>query len=216
LRILLCERAFEEGFEVRDLLAVGVAAPALAEALQIRDAEGLCRLRLLWSLRPSRPWDLLGFAVTAFDLAQRPENDRGLLGRYPDPLLKVSVPERSSQAFEDSGHLLLCGRGVIFQDVLITEPPRSIEVKSHADYELIIGNQRFEFARDPKDLVPWLERWLRYHFGEFLPQSKHVLGWRSPGLPPTFRLQKTVPCPECRRELLPRIGDLAVLVEEPN
>ena len=72
------------------------------------------------------------------------------------------------------------------------------------------------FSRDPEDLVPRLERWLRYHFGEFLPQAKHVLGWRSPGLPLTFRLQKTVPCPECRRELMPRIGDLAVLVEEPN
>src|SRR5207245_8906526 len=33
LRVLLCERAFEEGFEVRDLLAVGVGALALGEAL---------------------------------------------------------------------------------------------------------------------------------------------------------------------------------------
>jgi hypothetical protein len=218
LRILLCERAFEEGFEVRDLLAVGVAAPALGEALQIRDAEGLCRLRLLWSLRPSRPWDPLGFAVTAFDLARRPENDPGLLARYPDLLLKASLPEKTSEGFGDFGSLLLCGRGVIFQDALIADLPRSISVKApaNADYELILGNQRFEFTHDPEEFVSRLERWLRYHFGELLPQAKHVLGWRSPGLPPTFRLQKTVPCPECRRELLPRIGDLAVLVEEPG
>jgi hypothetical protein len=211
LRILLCERAFEEGFEVRDLLAVGIAAPALGEALQIRDTEGLCRLRLLWSLRPSRPWDPLGFAVTAFDVARRPEANPGLLARYPDLLLKVS----------GDVDLVLCGRGIIFRDVLIAELPRSIEVKSQASgllgkYELILGKYSFEFTRDPEDLVPRMERWMRYHFGEFLPQAKHVLGWRSPGLPPTFRLQKTVPCPECRRELLPRIGDLAVLVEEPN
>jgi hypothetical protein len=216
LRILLSERAFEEGFEVRDLLAVGVAAPALAEALQIRDAEGLCRLRLLWSLRPSRPWDPLGFAITVFDLAHRPENDPGLLAQYPDLLLKVSLPEQTSDLFEDSAYLLLCGRGVVFQDALIADPPRAIEVKARTNYELILGDQRFEFARDPSELVSSLERWLRYHFSEFLPQAKHVLGWRSPGLPPTFRLQKTVPCPECRRELLPRIGDLAVLVDEPE
>jgi hypothetical protein len=212
LRILLCERAFEEGFEVRDLLAVGIAAPALGEAMQTRDAQGLCRLRLLWSLRPSRPWDPLGFAVTAFDLAHRPQNDPNLLARYPDLLLKIS----------GDGDLLLCGRGVVFREALITEQPRSIEVKVRkstsltAKYELILENHSFEFSRDPEDLVPRLERWLRYQFGEFLPQAKHVLGWRSPGLPPTFRLEKTVPCPECRRELLPRIGDLAVLVEEPN
>ena len=99
---------------------------------------------------------------------------------------------------------------------MIADLPRSIEVKAHPNYELIVGDRRFEFTRDPEELVSRLERWLRYHFGEFLPQAKHVLGWRSPGLPPTFRLQKTVPCPECRRELLPRIGDLAVLVEEPG
>jgi hypothetical protein len=212
LRILLCERAFEEGFEVRDLLAVGIAAPALGEALQIRDAEGLCRLRLLWSLRPSRPWDPLGFAVTAFDVARRPESNPELLADYPDLLLKVT----------GEVELLLSGGGVIFRDVRIDELPRSIEVKSPptsgllGKYELILGNHRFEFSRDPEELVPRLERWLRYHFSEFLPQSKHVLGWRSPGLPLTFRLQKTVPCPECRRELLPRIGDLAVMVEESS
>jgi hypothetical protein len=212
LRVLLCERAFEEGFEVRDLLAVGVAAPALGEALQIRDAEGLCRLRLLWSLRPSRPWDQLGFAVTAFDLARRPEAEPELLGQHPDLLLKVS----------GSIDLILSGRGVIFRDALIAELPRSIEVKERGStglggkYELILGKHRLDFDRDPEDLVPRLERWLRFHFGEFLPQAKHVLGWRSPGLPPTFRLQKTVPCPECRRELIPRIGDLAVLVDEPG
>jgi hypothetical protein len=154
----------------------------------------------------------LGFAVTAFDLAHRPQSDPELLARYPDALLNVSGPVA----------LLLCGRGVIFQDALIAELPRSIEVKARVStglggkYELVVGNQRVDSSRDPEELVPRLERWLRFHFGEFLPQAKQVLGWRSPGLPPTFRLQKTVSCPECRRELIPRIGDLAVLVEEPT
>jgi hypothetical protein len=210
--VLLCERAFEEGFEVRDLLAAGIAAPALGEALRTNDAAGLCRLRLLWSLRPSRPWDPLGFAVTAFDVAHRPQKYAGLLSRYPDLLLSVS----------DKLQLLLCGGGVVFQETWIPEAPRSVEVQeeessnSASEFVLSVDDRQFELDGDPGELVSALERWLRYHFGEFLPQSKHVLGWRSPGLPPTFRLQKTVACPECRRELLPRIGDLAVLVEEPN
>ena len=107
---------------------------------------------------------------------------------------------------------------LVFQDELITEAPTSIEIKKYSgnSYELILGNQHFEFRRDPAVLAAKLERWFRYWFGEFLPQATHVLGWRSPGLPATFRLNKTVNCPECRRELLPRVGDLAVLVEEPE
>src|SRR5216683_1831945 len=41
LRILLCERAFEAGFEVRDLLAAGISAPALGEVMRTSKAEEL-------------------------------------------------------------------------------------------------------------------------------------------------------------------------------
>ena len=211
LRILLCERAFASGFEVRDLLAAGISAPALGEVMRTSDANEMCRLRLLWSLRPERPWDSLGTTVNAFELARGPKSqleDAELLAEYPDLLLAATEEPR----------LLLCGQGIVFQDELITEAPASIEIKKYSgnSYELILGNQHFEFRRDPVILVSKLERWFRYWFGEFLPQATHVLGWRSPGLPPSFRLNKTVNCPECRRELLPRVGDLAVLVEEPE
>ena len=118
--------------------------------------------------------------------------------------------------------MLLCGRGVVFEDTLFTEILQSIEVKakrsgkSAREFELVLGDERFEYQNDPADLASRLERWFRYWFGEFLPQATHVLGWRSPGLPGTFRLHKTVACPECRRTMLPRIGDLGVLVEEPE
>ncbi len=93
MRILLCQRACEAGFEVRDLLAAGISAPALGEVMKTNDAEGMCRLRLLWSLRPQRPWDSLGFAVTAFDLARGLKSrltDSELLAEYPDLLLAVT------------------------------------------------------------------------------------------------------------------------------
>jgi hypothetical protein len=225
LRILLCERAFEAGFEVRDLLAAGISASALGEVMRTGRAEELCRLRLLWSLRPQRPWGSLGITVTAFDLARRPidrdnrlrKNSDGeklseLLINYPDLLL----------ATNDEPDLLLCGRGVVYQETLFTEVPRSIEIKamrigkSVQSFKLILDDWHFDFRTDPGDLAPRLERWFRYWLGEFLPQATHVLGWRSPGLPATFRLHKTAACPECRRELMPRIGDLGVLVEEPE
>ena len=57
LRILLCDRAFEAGFEVRNLLDAGQSAPALGTVLDVERPDALAALRLLWSQRPSRPWD---------------------------------------------------------------------------------------------------------------------------------------------------------------
>src|SRR5439155_14127461 len=58
LRLLLAARAFEAGVEVAGLHDLGRAAPALGRALGSDDADGLARLRLLWSLRPTRPWQV--------------------------------------------------------------------------------------------------------------------------------------------------------------
>ncbi len=55
LRVLLCDRAFEAGFEVRNLLDAGQTAPALGAVLATADVPGLNALRLLWSLRATRP-----------------------------------------------------------------------------------------------------------------------------------------------------------------
>jgi hypothetical protein len=210
LRVLLCERAFEAGFEVRDLLAAGISAPALAEVMRTSDANEMCRLRLLWSLRPEKPWDSLGSTVTVFDLAKRSTariDDVDVFTEYPDILLAAT---------DES--LFFCGRGMVFEDELINEPPSAVEIRKNSSnlFDLIIGNHRFELPRNPTLQAAKLERWLRYWFGEFLPQARQALGWRSPGLPASFGLNKTVTCPECRRELLPRIGDIAVLVEEPE
>src|SRR5262249_7989970 len=60
LRVLLCDRAFEAGLEVLDLLEAGHAAPALGDVLEISNTDALAQLRLLWSLRPRRPWDRCG------------------------------------------------------------------------------------------------------------------------------------------------------------
>ncbi len=207
LRILLCDRAFEAGFEVRDLTKLANAAPFLAQALRVSDTNGLAGLRLLWSLRPRRPWDDLGPADTAFELAARAREDNLLLEKYPDLLLAAG----------DGRELYLCSRGLVFRGEVFTQFPRSIEVKRKwifGGFELIVGDRRFQCVQDPGPIVQQMERWFRYYFGDWVHQVKDVFNWRSPGLPPNFRLEKTYACPGCRRELCPRTGHLAILREE--
>ena len=69
LRILLCDQAFEAGYEVSTLVEAAQDLPALASVLGTDTPRSLAALRLLWSQRPTRPWDRLGDARTAFDLA---------------------------------------------------------------------------------------------------------------------------------------------------
>ena len=77
LRVLLCDRAFEAGFEVRNLLDAGRTAPALGDVLRITDPAGLAGLRLLWSERPTRPWDHCGPAQR-FRVGRRPRLRRSV------------------------------------------------------------------------------------------------------------------------------------------
>ena len=51
VRVLLCDRAFEAGFEVSDLLDSAKTAPSLAAVLEINKPQQLAGLRYLWSLR---------------------------------------------------------------------------------------------------------------------------------------------------------------------
>src|SRR5205085_7896074 len=72
LRVLLCDRAFEAGFEVRNLQDAGHNAPSLGAVLNTDEPTALAGLRLVWSLRPTRPWDRCGEASSAFELAADP------------------------------------------------------------------------------------------------------------------------------------------------
>ena len=92
LRILLCDRAFESGFEIRTLLDAGQTAPALGAVLKTDAPQVLAALRLLWSLRPTRPWDRLGVNVlTAFELAADPDHGSELID-HADVILWQQVP----------------------------------------------------------------------------------------------------------------------------
>jgi hypothetical protein len=218
LRVLLCDRAFEAGFEVRNLLDAGQTAPALGQVLGTEDVVHLAALRLLWSLRPTRPWDRCGDPLTVFDLAADPKRAE-VLGRFPDLLLWQFEPEWSIAApgvtEPKPVHVLFCVRGVFLQGVLFTETPRVVEVNARWRYnDLVIGEQRFRSTGPLDQLALRMERWFRYVFSEFLPALPRVEKWQAPDRLAILRAWGAVACPECHRQLLPRLGQVGIALEE--
>jgi hypothetical protein len=214
LRVLLCDAAFEAGFELRDLIEAGETAGSLGEVLDIEDAEALAHLRLLWSQRAARPWDHVGAADSVFELAADPAAAE-LLGRYPDLLLRHVLPARfAGDNTDGAADILVCSRGVMLRGAVFTHPPRAVEVAARQGrYELTVDGQRFAFANDPEAVASRLERWCRYYFDEFVPAAGDVYRWRSPDATAVLRAWGTVRCPDCGRSLLPRVGEVGVPLE---
>jgi hypothetical protein len=218
LRVLLCDRAFEAGFEVRNLLDAGQSAPALGAVLATANISGLAALRLLWSLRPTRPWDRCGDPLTVFDLAADSQH-ADLLGHSPDLLLWQEEPDWLIAAPDEdepeAARIALCLRGVLLQDVLFTEAPRVVEVNSRWRYsDLVLGDHRFRSPGQLDALALRMERWFRYAFSEFLPELPRVEKWKAPDRTAILRAWGAVACPECRRSLLPRVGEVGIALEE--
>jgi hypothetical protein len=219
LRILLCDRAFEAGFEVQSLVDAGRSAPALAEVLKTIEVQGLATLRLLWSLRPTRPWDRNGNAQVAFETAADPAHAR-LLGEFPDMLLwqentswRIATPG-ATDALRPA-EVLLCVRGVFLQGVLFTQTPANIEVINKAiGFDLILGERRFSSTDDLDGLARHMERWFRYWFNDFLPMTQNVANWKPPDRAALMRAWGANPCPECGKYLLARVGEVGVALDE--
>ncbi len=218
LRVLLCDRAFEAGFEVRNLLDAGQNAPALGSLLGTDNVANLAALRLLWSLRPTRPWDRCGDPLTVFDLAANPQR-ADLLERFPDLLLWQIEPDWLVAARRDReptpAQILFCLRGISLQGVLFTEAPRVVEVNARWRYnDLIIGEQRFRSSSKLDMLALRMERWFRYAFSDFLPVLPRVEKWQAPDRLAILRAWGAVSCPECHRQLLPQVCQIGIALED--
>jgi hypothetical protein len=216
LKVLLCDRAFEAGFEVSDLVEIGQSYPALGAVLEVSSPRRLILLRLLWSLRATRPWDQASEAETVFELAKSPESAR-LLQLFPDLLLLhensgYRAAHISRKEELEPLRIAICCRGVALQDVLFERKPPAIEIsgqKARGGYEMRVGSETFRFSSEPTYIADRLERWFRYLFNEFLPGAGQVINWKSPDLGAKLRARGAYPCPECRKPLLPRVGALA-------
>ncbi|MGL4552224.1 MAG: hypothetical protein ACRC33_13675, partial [Gemmataceae bacterium] len=193
--------------------------PALGAVLGVEAPRRLAALRLLWSLRASRPWGRLGDARTAFDLAAEPGRI-GLFERHPDLILWQQ--EQGTWIATDGEDLALAEvqmtlAGVWVADELFATPPRVFDVRKRKDgYELRMGGAVFRSPDDLDGLTRVLERWVRYAFLEFLPQVDPAREWVSPSRAALLRAWGAVACPECRRYLLPRVGEVGVALEEAS
>jgi hypothetical protein len=174
---------------------------------------------LLWSLRATCPWERLGKVRTVFQLADDPDN-AGYLADQPEVLLWHEDP--ACVLVEEEGgdrmravRLQVTPAGVWLQNVLFTTPPRESTVRLHSTRgELILGRHIFVSRMDLDPLSRQLERWFRYAFHDFLPQVERVLTWQSPDRAAILRAWGALPCPECGRHLLPRVGEVGVALDE--
>src|SRR5262249_53150320 len=99
--------------------------------------------------------------------------------------------------------------GVYLQGVLFRVPPRVVDVRMRSSgCTMTMGEDTFRSRKDLEPLSREMERWFRYGFHEFLPGIDRALTWQSPDRAAILRAWGAVPCPECGRYLLPRVGEV--------
>jgi hypothetical protein len=219
LRILIIARAFGVGWEVWDLVEVGRAAPAIGRVLNIDDIDGLARLKLLWKMRPDRPWRRCGPAITVFDLAGYPVLGGHYLESAPDLLLyqPTTPPIPPLARGGPPAPILVCGRGVKYDEVLLRSDPGSISVRARplwqgGGFEIVLGRHRLAFREDPDALARKLEKWTNYYCKQFLPLADGVISSRSDDRLRTLLNQRIVTCPECHRQFVGRERSVGITV----
>ncbi len=216
LKVMVCDRAFEVGFEVSDLVEIGQTYAALGSVLEVTVPRRLIFLRLLWSMRATRPWDRASDAMTVFEFCQRREAP-SLLNLFPDLLLmhenaSYMVAHAARKEAPSTLRIVICGRGIALQGVLFERKPTEIEISGRrpgGHYELRVGSETFRFSAEASFVADRLERWFRFLFNDFLPQVGQVINWKSPDVGAKLRARGAMPCPECKRPLLPRVGAVA-------
>lgn len=202
LSVLLCDAAFEVGLEVPHLLQAGSVAPCLGAVLGTDRRGPLAQLRLLWSLRPNRPWRRWGDARTAFELATDPAAGAEQFAPHPNVLLAdLELP-----------WIHLTGAGLVFREVVFAEKPSRVEVQEQrtdrGEFHLLVGDQRFAFWNDPTPVRVRLAGWFRFWFDEFLPRVPEVFDWQPPGPPRILDAQEALACPQCSALMWARVGDV--------
>jgi hypothetical protein len=80
--------------------------------------------------------------------------------------------------------------------------------------ELTMDRHLFRGPGDLEPLARHMERWFRYFFHEFRPQLERVQTWQSPDRAAILRSWGAVPCPECGRYLLGRVGEVGIALDE--
>lgn len=218
LRVLFCERAFAEGFEVRDLLELARRVPLLGRVLASSRPEALAGLRLVWAWRDERPWRRCGKCLTAFEVAAGPQYGRSL-GRQPDLLLLQEEPTWPLLGHREDEpepvRIALSPRGLLLQEVLFTADPLLIDqINRPGGTEITMGDHRFRARGRLPDLAPRLKEWFRYAFDDFLRRLRQPLDWEASDRMAIPRALGAKPCPSCERHLLPQAGAFGAALDK--
>ena len=152
LRVLILARAFAAGLETEDLRIIGQVCPILGTSYASEDRDGVARLKLLWLYRPRRLWQRIGSATTVFDLARYPKLAENYLRQRPDLLLF-----QATGGSDEAAPILVCEEGVVYRDVVITDPRIPIRVRARSlvrggGFELTIGERVVSLPRRPDAL----------------------------------------------------------------
>jgi hypothetical protein len=215
LRVLLCAEAFAAKLEVPDLIELGRLLPNLGEILGKDDLDGLSRLRWLYSLQKSRPWQKVGPAASVFQLARYPTLSQQQLEAYPDLLLFQPMSDYADHQ-ADPSPIIITMRGIAYRNELLTDPSEPIEIVPRGGrtggFLLRFGRQEFAHSSPPVKLSRLLQAWVKYYFREFTPKIDRVLRWRNPAQLARLIAQKTIRCPECHLVFLKRPGEVGLLL----
>jgi hypothetical protein len=209
LRVLLVARSFAAGLGVWDLHGLGRAVPQFGRVIDHEDTDGLARLRMVWDLRPVRPWQRCGPAATVFELANYPMLGAQHLETAPDLLLFQPLP-----AGDEPVHLLACGRGLIVGGALLHEWPTTIDTRplplsKGGGYEMRFGGRSIQVHGNPDDLVRRVAAWAEYWFNDFLPWIGNALTSSGDGVAGTID-SLAVTCRACGTSFFARGGDVGL------
>src|SRR5262249_14780731 len=202
--------AFVSGLESADFAEISRVFPALGAALGCDDLDRVEQLRLVWSMRGGKVWKHLGDVATVFEMAREPVQGALALQAQADLLL---VDRRSG--------IIIGSEGVWLNEVCFTTEPATIEVSSRRTlqdegFDLLVGSQRFWFAKNPGDLARRLESWVRFYFREFKARLKSQQAAVYSAIGRRLLSQNTIACSVCRREFLARMGKVGVAFELPQ
>jgi hypothetical protein len=214
LRVLVLARAFAAGLEAEDLRIIGQVCPVLGSSYASEDRDGIARLKLLWLYRPHRLWQRIGSATTVFDLARYPRLAENYLRQRPDLLLF-----QASGGSEESAAILVCEEGVVYRDLIITDPRTPMKVRARSlvrggGFELTIDDRVFRFREDPTLLARRLKGWAEFLFNEFLPRAR-ILARRRAEIGDRLLMQKATTCPECKRTFAGLVGEIGLTAIAP-
>lgn len=216
VRAVLCEQAFEAGLGVWDIVELGRAYPAFGASLSTDDVDGLARLCFLWEQRLIRPWQKCGSAATVFELARNQELSAQIFEYASDLLLYCRIPGPAGGPSEE---LLLCGRGMVFRDAVLREPPTEVKIRACEEwrgggYEARFGQHRLRFNEPPGAVIDKLKNWSDFFLRDFLPQCEGVLKYRAGERLQSVLGPAIMRCPACSKNVIPLPGQVAVTANQ--